>query len=363
LCVGLVPAAAQQATGGIEGTAKDDKGKPMQGLSVILHPTAGGEDTTVTTGKDGRFVKDDLPVGEYTITYKQGDTTLFQIRGTVVAKRHIESDLDMSDPKVGDYVKRVKAAAEENAKEGALKSHFNTGKADVDAEKDLKTQMAKATADQKTDLQSQMDQKTSAAVDEFKQADKALDANDTKNHVAIFNQIAEAYDIDGKFDEAANYYQQSIALAPDAAIYNNLGNDLAKAGKMDDAKAAYNKSAEMDPANAAKAYRNFAIVLFNAGKLQGSPAPEFLQKATQLEPNNVQGWYLLGVALAANMIVKQDGDKMTFTLLPGTAEAFQKAISLDPNGPFAAQAKQQIDELKAMGVGIDTKVSTPKTKH
>ena len=36
------------------------------------------------------------------------------------------------------------------------------------------------------------------------------------------------------------------------------------------------------------------------------------------------------------------------------AKDYQKSIDLDPNGPYAAQAKQGMEALQAMGVGIDT---------
>jgi len=41
---------------------------------------------------------------------------------------------------------------------------------------------------------------------------------------------------------------------------------------------------------------------------------------------------------------------------PGTIEAYQHAIDLDPNGQIGAQAKQGLSDLQAMGVGITTKV-------
>ena len=49
-------------------------------------------------------------------------------------------------------------------------------------------------------------------------------------------------------------------------------------------------------------------------------------------------------------------------LAPGTVEAYQKAIELDPNGPYGAQAKQGLESLEAMGVGIQTKVKSRATK-
>jgi hypothetical protein len=69
---------------------------------------------------------------------------------------------------------------------------------------------------------------------------------------------------------------------------------------------------------------------------------------------------LYGASLVANIQTKQEGEKMTFIIMPGTVEAYQKCIELDPNGPLATLARQGLEELKAMGAGVDTKV---KTKH
>jgi hypothetical protein len=61
------------------------------------------------------------------------------------------------------------------------------------------------------------------------------------------------------------------------------------------------------------------------------------------------------------MDYKQEGDKTIPIMQPGTIEAYQKAIELDPGGPFAAQAKDGLEALQAMGVGgISTKVGNGK---
>jgi hypothetical protein len=104
-------------------------------------------------------------------------------------------------------------------------------------------------------------------------------------------------------------------------------------------------------------------VLFNAGKLKDSPAVDLLKKATEAEPNNQQGWFLLGAALAANMAVEQSGEKLNFKFPPGTAEAFQKCIDLDPKSPMADLARKNLEELKASGLGVDTKSTAPKKKN
>jgi tetratricopeptide (TPR) repeat protein len=138
----------------------------------------------------------------------------------------------------------------------------------------------------------------------------------------------------------------------------------ARSGKVDDARASYTKSAELDPANAATAWRNFGISLYNAGRLKEAVEP--LKKASELDPKNPQVWYLLGAALVGSMETKKNGDKLEFIIQPGTVEAYQKAVELDPNGgpnSYGAQAKLGLEALQQISPGIDTKVNIRKKKN
>jgi len=47
---------------------------------------------------------------------------------------------------------------------------------------------------------------------------------------------------------------------------------------------------------------------------------------------------------------------------PGTIEAYQKAIELDPNGTYGTQAKAGLEQLQQMAPGIDLKVNARKKK-
>jgi hypothetical protein len=96
------------------------------------------------------------------------------------------------------------------------------------------------------------------------------------------------------------------------------------------------------------------VGLYNSNRIKESVEP--LKKATEADPKNAQAWYLLGAALVYTMEYKQEGDKTIPIMQPGTIEAYQKAIELDPAGPYAAQAKDGLEALQAMGVGIDTRV-------
>jgi tetratricopeptide (TPR) repeat protein len=268
------------------------------------------------------------------------------------------------DPKVKDFQKQMKKELEDEAQFGKLKTHFNAGNAALEEEKAAKAELAKAVGTEKADAQGKVEMAASKALAEYQQALAAVvDPADVKNKAAVFAQIAAAYELEGKYEEAAQAYQQDVAAQPDAGAYNNLGNDLAKIGKMDEARAAYDQSAALNPQGAPLAYRNFGVVLFNAGKLKDSPAVDLLKKATEAEPNNQQGWFLLGAALAANMEVEQTGEKINFKFPPGTAEAFQKCIEIDPKSPMADLARKNLEEFKSMGLGVDTKSTAPKVKH
>jgi tetratricopeptide (TPR) repeat protein len=114
-------------------------------------------------------------------------------------------------------------------------------------------------------------------------------------------------------------------------------------------------------ANAATCYRNLGIVFYNTSKF--AEAIEPLQKATQLEPKNAQAWYVLGASLVPLADFKDEKGKLVMTPKPGTIEAYEKAIELDPNGPYGKQAQEGLEQLKAMGAGIETKVRASKRRN
>jgi tetratricopeptide (TPR) repeat protein len=362
-----VPRAAAQNDNTIRGTILDVAGKPWVGITIQITTDQGAKQETKTDDK-GNYTFRNLKSGGYTVSIvlpppnKSYDTKL-QLSGGKEAVNDVNFK-DVVAKQGGQAAEQAKKAEEEKQKFEGMKTHFAAGVALLDQERKARDEMQKTPADQRDAAKAKVVDLSNQAVTEFTAAQKAAGEKDTNQHI-IWAKLGETYDVAGRNDDAINAYQQAIAAKPDVpGYYNNLGNVEARAGKIDDAKAAYTKSAELDPPNAATAWRNFGISLYNVGKLKEAVEP--LKKASELDPKNPQVWYLLGAALVGTMETKKNGDKLEFIIQPGTVEAYQKAIELDPNGgpnSYGAQAKLGLDALAQIQPGIDTKVNVKKKKN
>ena len=361
----LAPRAAAQ-DGSLNGTVLDLEGKPWANFDITAEGDQGVK-LSAKTDANGKFNFTNMKTGTYKLSVmlplQKDPYTAAQVKVSSGPNGPIDLNFqELVAKKNPEYVAALKKQAEEGKKFSGMKVHFDKGVALLDQERAAKAELTKATAaDQKDALKAKVSDLATQAVTEFQEAQKAAGEKDATNQHLFWARMGEAYDLAGRNDEAINAYQQAVAAKPDnAGYYNNLGNVLARAGKIDEAKAAYSKSAELDPAQAGLAWRNFGISLYQVGRM--TEAVEPLQKATTIDPKNPQGWYLLGACLVASAEYKQMGDKMEVTLKPGTVEAYQKAIELDPNGPYGAQAKQGLEAVQQMTGGIQTSLGSSGKK-
>jgi tetratricopeptide (TPR) repeat protein len=356
------PRAAAQS-GEISGQILDVVAKPWADVPVHIVSDQGTK-TDSKTDKNGKYSFNNLRTGDYTISLDLPGQAEPYVAGKVKvgAGQNVPVDLNFKDI-VGKQGKEYEAAKqkqeEEKQKFQGMKQHFDAGTAALDQARQAKDAMMKAPADQRAALKPNVTSLTEKAVTEFEAA-KASASEKDPNVNLIMARLGDAYDAAGRTDDAIAAYKRAVELKPSFAYYNNLGGIEGRAGKIDDASAAYQKAAELDPAQAAQAWRNFGITMYNANKYKEAVEP--LKKATEMDPKNAQSWYLLGTVLVGSMGFKKVGDKDVPDVQPGTVEAYQHAIDLDPNGPWGQQAKQGLDMLNQISPGIATSVTTKKKK-
>ncbi len=372
LAAWLAPAAYAQ-TGAISGTVMDLTGKPYPDVTVSFFNNESKKASDTTTDAKGHYSMAGITGGTYNVDFKGkdkdgNDDLLYQAGLKITAGTSPTFDVNLKELKEQGKlaaVEAIKQHAQDEKRFQDLKTHFEAGSTAIDQMKAAQAQLAKIPKDQKDQqepVKDKINQAGTTAVTELSAALGLMKQEDS-NRPIVLSRLGEAYESMSKWQEAADTYQKSIALKPDvSANYNNLGNDLAKLGKVDDARAAYQKYVDLNPTDAALAWRNFGIVLYQANRMKEAVEP--LQKATTLDPKNAQAWLLLGIALVNTMEFKTEGDKITPVIKPGTIEAYQHAIDLDPNGDVGKQAKDGMDSLQAMGVGITTKIgqAPPKTQ-
>jgi tetratricopeptide (TPR) repeat protein len=360
LSIVCAPRAAAQE-GVVQGQILDVAGKPWADLGIEAVSDQGAKADT-KTDKDGNYLIRGLRNGVYTVLIQlPAPNKPYEVKVRVSGAETPKVNLNFKDvvAKQGaEYAEAQKKVDEEKQKFQGMKAHFDAGVGFLNQAGQAKTDLGKATADQRDALRQQAKDFSEKAVTELEAAKTAAGEKDSNLHL-ILARLGDAYDAAGRSDDAANAYKQAIELKPTAAYYNNLGGVYGRAGKIAEAMAAFQKSAELDPQNAAQAYRNGGITLYNAGKMKEAVEP--LKKATELDPKSAQAWYLLGAALVGSMDYKQVGSKLEVIVQPGTVEAYQKAVELDPNGPYGQQAKQGLEALQQIAPGIDTKLKKKRS--
>jgi len=367
LAAWMAPAAYAQG-GTLSGTVLDMMGKPYPDVTLSIKSVETNKETDVTTDAKGHYSAPGLAGGTYNVDLKgkdkdQKDMLLYQTGLKLTAGTSPTFDINLKELQEQGKLAAIEAIrkqAEAEQQFQALKTHYDAGIAAITQMKAAQTKLAQTPKEQQDPVKAEITTAGGTAVTELSAA-LELEKPEDPNRSIVLSRLGEAYESMNKWQEAADTYQKAITLKPDvAANYNNLGNDLAKLGKVDEARAAYQKYVDLNPTDAALAWRNFGTVLYNSNRMKESIEP--LQKATTLDPKNATAWLLLGIALVNTMEFKTVGDKITPVMQPGTVEAYQHAIDLDPNGPIGAQAKQGLDSLQAMGVGITTKIGEAPPK-
>ena len=142
----------------------------------------------------------------------------------------------------------------------------------------------------------------------------------TENWLAHKN-LGSELEKQGKFDEAIDHYQATLQINPkDAQAYYDWGIALAAQKKWAEAVAQYERALEIRP-DYFEAHNNLGYALIN----QGNPdeAIKHFERALQINPNHARAHLNLGNVLAAQ------------GRLPEAVEHYQRALQIKPDYTLA----------------------------
>jgi tetratricopeptide (TPR) repeat protein len=324
-------------TGGVTGKCTGEDGKPLVGYTIQLERQEFKWISHVKTDKRGEYRHIGLSPGTYKITLidPSGKQVFYLTQHVGIGDSEVV-DFNMAKEKASSYKQQM--ANPETAK-----------KLEEQQKEQKQFTGLKATFNQATLLYSQQHFSEAAAMYE-----QALPLAKDKNVPVVLARLADAYSNAAKQEQnrdariqdeqkAIDAYQKAIHLTPnDAGLHNNLGSVYAEMGKVADAQTEFQKAADLNPAGASGYYYNLGVVMVNQGKME--EASTALKKATDLDPDNANAFYWYGMALLGKAETKPDG---TVVPVPGTMEAFQTYLKLQPNGQWAQAAQASIDTLKA----------------
>ena len=344
------PSAWSQATATVKGVAKDMQGQPLAGATVNYVNQDTGQKYDIKTNKKGEFFSLGIAPGKYKISLINNGQVLFFFNGVQVSLGNEENvtnfDLqkETADAKArgqSQMSPEQKAAQEKAQKENlTIKALNEKLAAATQAQQAGNFDQAIAVMKEATAMDPNRDVLWAKLGNVYGDAAKKTETTDRPAAAQLYAQSAESY-------------QKSLALKPSGAVYNNLGQALAKSGKTDDAIKAYNQAAQVDPPNAAMYYFNLGATLTNTGKIDD--AVQAFDKTIAADPNRAEAYYWKGVNLLGKATLK--GDKMVAP--EGTSEAFNKYLELQPTGPYAEPAKQM---LASMGASVETSYGKKKAK-
>jgi tetratricopeptide (TPR) repeat protein len=376
-----VPAVSQNAT--VKGLCTDTEGNPITDAQVVWHNDGNGRTFTLKTNKKGEYFSLGLEAGKYTVTLNKDGQTL-STKKYEMGSDEITLDFDLK--------KSGEQAITDTAKEKGMTP---------EQVKQIREQAANAekyNANVKI-INDKLKDATAAVQPPAPDYDKALGllnecvelgpsenllwyrrgvvylasakaqsdpAEKTKRYTSAYDDLQKAIEL--KKTAMASPTAPVKAPTPGAvtdkqllaAYYDNQAAAAAKIGKTDEAIADYKQAIDLDPAGAGHYYLNLGILLTNSN-VKGDPdltkqSVDAFDKAIATDPANADAYYFKGSALMA--FVKMDSNNKVIAA-PGTAEAFQKYLELQPSGLHAADAKNM---LAMVGSTVEANYGTKKKK-
>ena len=323
-------------------------GKPLPDVQVVLTSRDNGRKFKFKTDKNGQFSGYGVPFGPY-------DEEVFNASGEAVFKKALqitseagttENDISVDvsaggagQPTVSkEELEKLKGEREKALGENALISQLNPALQAKDwATAEPILQKLIAMNPNRWDYQQAL-------------GNAQLSLNKYDDAVATFDKAIPLAENASKNDPKADPAKAKAAVAQ---MLTSEGNAYLKLKKNDKAVESYTKAAAMDP-NPGTAYFNLCATQYNSGNTQGALAA--CDKAIAADPNRADAYFIKGSLMLGDSKQDKDGKLQA---PPGTSEALNKYLELQPDGSHAADVKAM---LQAIGAKIETTYKERKKK-
>lgn len=316
------------ATGAIAGEIRDEEGVPLAAATVVLRSQDSQFRRETQTDEAGRFFHAGIQPDRYHLLVLREGEILWWFPVTLPpGQERLQVDVDLKKIREAarkrmslstELQQRRETDREEAERIARLKSHYNLG------------------------TRSLRDGEPEKAIEEFQVA-LAMEPN----RGSTYALLGTAYAAASQREAALEAYRKALSLEPnEAAHYNNLGTLLAEEGRLEEALEHFRRAAQIDYERAATYQFNIGASLLNAHRAQ--KALPLLQQASRTDPTLAVAYYFTGLALLETSprpgTAKADERAEA---PPGTIEAFQRYLQLEPDGDYADQARTHLERLGA----------------
>jgi tetratricopeptide (TPR) repeat protein len=320
--------AQEGGSGAIAGEIRDEQGEPLAGATIVVRGQDGQFRRETLTDEAGRFYHDGVRPGRYHLLVLREGEILWWFPATLPpSQERLQVNIDLQKIREAarermtlstELEQRREADRRDAERVARLQSHYNLG------------------------ARAMRGGEPEKAAGEF-QAALAMEPD----RGATYAMLGAAYAASDQREPALDAYQKALRLEPgEAAHHNNLGTLLAEEGRLEEALEHFRRAAQLDSERGATYQFNLGAALLNGDRPQ--EALPLLRQASRTDPTLAVAHYFLGLALletsprpgGTEAVVKSEAP-------PGTIEAFQRYLQLEPDGDYADQARAHLERLGA----------------